>query len=210
MELILLIVMLSCLMGMAKVDGPLFSLEARGKIGDAMVFFPWKGRHAVRRWLKPTNPRDIDQKIMRQKICAIGKCVAAITTPTTAMPNGAAIVVAMKAKTPAAQIWNAYMVKSALQDLSSDATFTALSAAIFATDTTENWRCCALELGLTTIVSTADAYATDISPELQLAMAAYAAYKVELSDATSIFSTYPSNWGSDLISLFATDFTAAY
>jgi len=41
---------------MAKVDGPLFSLEARGKIGQAIVFFPWKGRHAVRRWLKPTNP----------------------------------------------------------------------------------------------------------------------------------------------------------
>lgn len=196
--------------GFAKVDGPLFSLEARGKIGNVVTYFPWKGRHAVRRWLKPTNPRDIDQKIIRQKIAGIGKCLAAITTPGAVLANGSAMVVAWKAKTPAAQIWNAYMVKQALVDLSNDATFTAFSAAIFATDVTENWRCCALELGLTTIVSTADAFATDISAELQLAMAAYAAYKVELSDATTIFSTYPSNWGSDLVSLFATNFTFAY
>ena len=59
--------------GFAKVDGPLFSLEAKGKIGDAIVFFPWKGRHAVRRWLKPTNPRDIDHKLVRQKMAAFGK-----------------------------------------------------------------------------------------------------------------------------------------
>lgn len=195
---------------MAKVDGPLFSLEARGKIGDAMVFFPWKGRHAVRRWLKPTNPNDIDQRIIRQKLNALGKCVAAITTPGSVLANGSALVIAWKAKTPATQIWNAYMVKSALADLASDSAFTALSAALFATAVTVNWRCCALELGLTTIVSTANGVATDISAELQLAMAAYAAYKVELSDATSIFSTYPSAWGSDLVSLFATNFTAAY
>ena len=43
---------------MAKVDGPLLSLEARGKVADAIVFFPWKGRHVVRQWLKPTNPMD--------------------------------------------------------------------------------------------------------------------------------------------------------
>lgn len=195
---------------MAKVDGPLFSLEARGKIGDAMVFFPWKGRHAVRRWLIPTNPRDVDQKIIRQKMAAIGKCVAAITTPGAVLPNGSALVVAWKAKTPATQIWNAYMVQQAMQDLSNEVTFTAFSAAIFATSITAYWAACADALGLTTIVSTADAFATDISPALQLAMAAYAAYKVDLSDATHIYSTYPSNWGSNIVSQFATDFTAAY
>jgi len=53
--------LLPCLLGMAKVEGPLFSLEARGKIGNVMVHFPWKGRNVVRKWLKPTNPRDIDK-----------------------------------------------------------------------------------------------------------------------------------------------------
>lgn len=195
---------------MAKVDGPLFSLEARGKIGDAIVFFPWKGIHSVRRWLKPTNPNDIDQRIIRQKMNALGKCVKAIETATTALPNGSALVVATKAKMGATDIWNAFFVKSAITDLSNDATFTALSAAIFATAVTANWRAAAILLGLETIVTTSPGVATDISPELQLAMAAYAAYKMELSDATSIFSTYPSSWGSDLVTLFAADFTKAY
>lgn len=195
---------------MAKVDGPLFSLEARGKIGDAMVFFPWKGRHAVRRWLKPTNPRDINQKLVRQKLAGIGKCVGAIESPGAVIADGAAAVVAWKAKTPAAQIWNAYMVKSAMADLANDANFTALSAAIAGADEEEIWQGCAEELGLQTLLSTADAYATDITPEMQLAMAAYAAYKVELSTATDIYSSYPSNWTTAQISQFATDFTAAY
>lgn len=195
---------------MAKVDGPLFSLEARGKVGDAMVFFPWKGRHAVRRWLKPTNPDDIDQRLIRQKLFAIGKAVKAVITAGDVLPDGAALVTAVKAKMGATDIWNAFLVKSALTDLAVDASFTALSAAIFATSITANWAAAAALLGLETIVSTSPGVATDISPELQLAMAAYAAYKMELSDATTIFSTYPSAWGSNLVTLFAADFTKAY
>jgi len=195
---------------MAKVDGPLFSLEAKGKIADAIVFFPWKGRHAVRRWLKPTNPRDIDQKLIRQKLAAIGKCIAAMETPGDVLANGSAFVVAMKAKTPAAQIWNAYTVKKAMEDLAVDANFTALSNSITIGTAIDVWQGCAEELGLETLLSTADGFATDITPEMQLAMAAYAAYKVELSTATDIYSVYPSLWTTAQISQFATDFTAAY
>lgn len=195
---------------MAKVDGPLFSLEARGKIGDAIVFFPWKGRHSVRRWLKPTNPADIDQKLIRQKLFAIGKCIKMITTPCTALPNGAAIVVAMKAKTPATQIWNAYMVKNTMAFVKSDANFTALWSAIIATDTSTAWAQLATSLGLGTIVSTSPGVATDIPPGIQLAMAAYAAYTVGLSDRTTIYSQYPSAWLLATITKFANAFTAAY
>jgi len=195
---------------MAKVDGPLFSLEARGKIGDAIVFFPWKGRHAVRRWMKPTNPNDIDQRLIRQKLFAIGKCVKAIKTATTAMPNGSALVVAFKAKMGATDIWNAFMVKSAMKGLAKDNTFTGLWSSIIATAVTANWRACAIALGLETIVSTSPGVATDIPPEIQLAMAAYAAYVAEISDKTTMYSTYPSAWGSNIVSLFATSFTAAY
>ena len=195
---------------MAKVDGPLFSLEARGKIGDAIVFFPWKGRHAVRRWLKPTNPRDVDQKIIRQKLAGLGKCLKAITTPCAAMANGSAAVVAWKAVTPAAQIWNAYLVKNGMVDMAVDATYTALAAAIAGADELVTWQGAAVALGLETLLSTADGFASDVSPEMQLAMAAYAAYKVELSTATDIYSSYPSNWTTGQISQFATDFTAAY
>lgn len=197
---------------MAKVEGPLFSLEARGKIGDVMVHFPWKGRAVVRKWLKPTNPRDIDQKIIRQKLASFGKCLGAMETPGTTLPNGSAEVVAWKAKTPAAQIWNAYFTKKGMDVVQNDSDFTnTVSAALFGcSPTTDIWRGCATALGLDTILSTADAYATDISPELQLFMAAIAAYEVELSTATDIYSSYPSNWTTAQISQFATDFTAAY
>ena len=195
---------------MAKVEGPLFSLEARGKIGNAMVFFPWKGRHAVRRWLKPTNPRDADQKIVRQKMAAIGKAVAAITSPGAVLVNGAAAVVAWKAKTPATQIWNAYLVSNCMKDLAVEANFTAFSAAMMGTDTIGNWRAQAAILGFATLLSSTGKYATDITPEIQFAMAAYAAYKVELSTATDIYSSYPSTWTTDQIDAFAADFTVAY
>lgn len=197
---------------MAKVDGPLFSLEARGKIADAIVYFPWKGRHVVRRWLKPTNPRDIDQKIIRQKMAAIGKFISRIQSPDTAHPNGSAFVVAMKVETPAAQIWNAYTVKKTMSYVADDSAFTNdLSSDLFGCDSTSDiWQGCAIAQGLVTIYATNEAFVTDISPELQLIMGAYAAYAVELSCATDIYSSYPSNWTTAQISQFATNMTAGY
>ncbi len=51
---------------MAKVVGPLMSLEARGKIGDALVAFVWKGRNVMRSWTIPSNPRSVGQTVARQ------------------------------------------------------------------------------------------------------------------------------------------------
>jgi hypothetical protein len=51
--------------GMAKVTGPLMSMDARGKIGNAMVFMGWKGVKTVRMWLKPKNPQTEDQVTQR-------------------------------------------------------------------------------------------------------------------------------------------------
>lgn len=194
---------------MAIVKGPLFSMEARGKIADCMVHFPWKGRAVVRRWLKPTNPRDVDQKLIRQKLAAIGRATAVITSPCTAMPNGSALVVAIKAKTPAAQIWNAYLVKKGLYQLTTDATYIAeISAIVSSANQSTVWGQCATELGFEAL--TGDQYATTIPAVDQLAMAAWAAYQMNLSDATNIYSTHPCNWVTAVVSQFATDFTAAY
>lgn len=63
---------------MAKVSGPLFSLEARGKIADAIVYFPWKGLHVVRQWLKPANPERPDQGDMRLIVGALGRSCSVI------------------------------------------------------------------------------------------------------------------------------------
>ncbi len=66
--------------GFAKVSGPLFSLEARGKIADAIVFFPWKGLHVVRQWLKPANPQSADQGDMRLITGALGRASSVVGT----------------------------------------------------------------------------------------------------------------------------------
>lgn len=50
---------------MAKVKLPLISLEARGAIGKALVYFPWKGINAVREYVIPANPRTPDQTTQR-------------------------------------------------------------------------------------------------------------------------------------------------
>lgn len=42
---------------MARVKGPLFSMEASGTIGGAIVFSKWKGRDYVRRHAIPSNPK---------------------------------------------------------------------------------------------------------------------------------------------------------
>lgn len=42
---------------MALVTGPLLSLDARGKIGGAIVFGNWKGRPTVRKLVTPSNPQ---------------------------------------------------------------------------------------------------------------------------------------------------------
>lgn len=51
---------------MAKVRGPLFSIDARGAIADAMVFGGWKGIPWVREHFIPQNPNTLDQQAVRK------------------------------------------------------------------------------------------------------------------------------------------------
>lgn len=50
---------------MARVKGPLFSMDARGTIGGAIVFSVWKGVNYVRRHAIPANPRSAGQLSFR-------------------------------------------------------------------------------------------------------------------------------------------------
>lgn len=190
---------------MARLVAPVLSLEARGKIGDALVFFPWKGRNVARAWTKPANPRDVDQQLIRQKLACIGLNTKAIVTPETGLLNGSAIYQLIKAETPATQIWNAYFVKKAMDVAKVDANFVELSTDIFGcTSTITVWRCAATGLGFDTL--TGDEYASEISPELQLAMGALAAYKLALSGADEKYTDYPSAWATSVIEAFETGY----
>ena len=50
---------------MAIVNGPLFSLEASGKLGNALVYTKWKGRSVVREYVIPANPNTLAQRYQR-------------------------------------------------------------------------------------------------------------------------------------------------
>ena len=63
---------------MAKVTGPLFSMSASGKLGDAMVFFGWKGLNVVRQWVIPTNKMSDVQGDQRIFLGGTGRACAEI------------------------------------------------------------------------------------------------------------------------------------
>jgi hypothetical protein len=112
---------------MAKVDGPLMSLEARGKIGDAIVFFPWKGKHAVRQWLKPTQPNSTLQGNVRAAMYAIGKWIKKIMSNSGGDGVDSKIYSLNTAKAPAGVNWNAFAAQGFLALLQSAGTFKTAS-----------------------------------------------------------------------------------
>lgn len=190
---------------MAKLVAPFLSLEAANKLGDALVAFTWKGRNVMRAWTKPANPRSVGQKIVRQKLASLGKNCKAIETPKTGLLDGSALYQLIKDETPATQIWNAYFVKKAIDELKTEANFTELSTDLFGcASTIAEWRCAATGLAFDTL--TGAAYATTISPEFQFIMGAFSAYKLALSGTTSIYNDYPTNWTTGKIENFATDY----
>jgi hypothetical protein len=50
---------------MAKVVGPLFSVDASGKLADSIVFMKWRGINTVRQYARPSNPNTADQQAVR-------------------------------------------------------------------------------------------------------------------------------------------------
>jgi len=68
---------------MAKVTGPLMSIDARGKLADALVFMGWKGIKTVRQWVVPSNPESAGQGNIRTIIGAVGRAVGHLVTTGT-------------------------------------------------------------------------------------------------------------------------------
>lgn len=69
---------------MAKVTGPLMSLDASGAIGGTVVFSKWKGRNYTRLLVTPMNPQSQGQADSRSKMGAIGRALSFVLYPTKA------------------------------------------------------------------------------------------------------------------------------
>lgn len=63
---------------MAKLTGPLFSLDARGKLGGALVYIGWKGIKTVRQFLVPANPKSSGQGDVRLVLGGVGRAVGKV------------------------------------------------------------------------------------------------------------------------------------
>lgn len=59
---------------MARVTGPLFSLDASGTVGKAMTFSKWKGLNYVRLRVIPANPQTASQVSQRNTLTAATSC----------------------------------------------------------------------------------------------------------------------------------------
>ena len=67
---------------MAKVKGPLMSMNARGQIGKTLVYSGWKGLGTVRQHVVPSNPKtagQVEQRdIMRAVVAAYRSNITAV------------------------------------------------------------------------------------------------------------------------------------
>lgn len=97
---------------MARVTGPLMSMEASGTIGKTLTFANWVGRQYVRRWTRPSNPQTADQMEQRNAFSVIGvgvsqvnKCLQ-VNSSTTKTDEQA-----FRDKTPSGMRWNGYIQK---------------------------------------------------------------------------------------------------
>lgn len=171
---------------MARVVLPLLGVEARGKIGNALVYMPIPhakhGLTSVRVWTVPKNPESGDQGDVRLKMKAVGHGISALyRNPTTKPTCFAPLITAIKAVTPATQIWNAYFVKTVCGD--AFATLNASRTAYASPALTVTWESVAGSLGMLEQDVT---YATidPITPGEILFLHARAAYDLELAIAT--------------------------
>lgn len=198
---------------MAKVDGPLLSLEARGKIADAIVFFPWKGRHVVRQWLKPTNKMSTLQGYVRASVIAIGKEIAKIVCKANGGALDSKIYSLYTGKAPAGMNWNAFHAQGFLNALQVAGTFkttafTALVAAYstLATDVLAAFETNATALGLSD-TAFSYGYTANMPAGLQLYFAAHAVVNNSIQ-ASAPYNTVVASWVASDVDAFKTDHVA--
>ena len=100
---------------MAKVTGPLMSMDASGKFAGTLVFGKWKGRPTVRQLVTPANPQTLGQTDQRNMVRVLGAGQRfANLTMLKQSTETLTDKVLLTAAAPAGQAWNGYLVKSAI------------------------------------------------------------------------------------------------
>ncbi len=95
---------------MAKVKGPLMSMEASGSYGSTLVFGRRLGSNVVRQLVKPSNPQTAGQMLARNRVRVFGalqKFVSGTMLKLAGKTSTDKELIA--AVTPSGQRWNSYM-----------------------------------------------------------------------------------------------------
>jgi hypothetical protein len=104
---------------MAKITGPLFSMDARGKFAGAVVFSNWKGRPTARQLVIPANPRTTNQQLARYHLAVVAAAMkqAQLTTEKYTGPLDAMALsdkAFAAAAAPAGQSWAGHYAATAI------------------------------------------------------------------------------------------------
>jgi hypothetical protein len=119
---------------MAKVSGPLMSMDASGAFGGALVFGKWKGRPTVRQLVTPSNPQSANQTTARNRIRATGAAQHQVRL-STQIKSGQTLTekALLMAAAPSGYAWNGFLTDSmvgagGLTYTAANAAWTALTA----------------------------------------------------------------------------------
>jgi len=192
---------------MAKLTGPLFSLDARGKLGSSLVFIGWKGIKTVRQWLKPANPQSAAQGDVRLVMGGLGRAVGKV---------GVDSAIHTQLKTleliPDAQSKQSYLVQYIHDNYlaGTGATFTAAYVAMLAE--------CTGHTRYSVFLSAADdleivafdvTYASIVEFNKALGIYLIAKAAVALNFTGSPYTIALASWSTNNIAEFTADFAAA-
>lgn len=119
---------------MAKVTGPLMSMDASGKFGGALVFGKWKGRPTVRQLVTPSNPQTANQVAARNRVRVSGVAQRQVNL-SLEVKSGETLTeqALLTAAAPSGYAWNGHLTDSmigagGLTYTAAQAAWTALSA----------------------------------------------------------------------------------
>lgn len=100
---------------MAKVSGPLMSMDASGSYAGNLVFGKWKGRNTVRQLVTPSNPQTAGQQAARNRTRVTGAIQSWVNRTTLKAPTQTLTDQdRIKGVTPGGQAWNGYLTKSVI------------------------------------------------------------------------------------------------
>jgi len=192
---------------MAKLTGPLFSLDARGKLGSALVFIGWKGIKSVRQWLKPANPQSADQGDIRLVIGGLGRSIGkvGVDSPIHTQLKTLELI-------PDKQSKQSYLVQYIKDNYlaSTGATFTAAYASMLAELTGHTlysvFLSAADDLAITAFDVT---YASIVEFNKALGIYLIAKAAIALNFTGSPYSIALASWSTANIAEFTADFAAA-